>query len=106
MCIRDSSVAVGETNPPQAIIESVVRKVQTTQENERKETELKIARKDIAIPRARGEAEGAMKMEIARQEANAGLLYTSFHSCVPGILSLGRRSFMHLRFRSFLSIFL
>ena len=53
------SVAVGETNPPQAIIESVVRKVQTTQENERKETELQIARKDIAIQRARGEAEGA-----------------------------------------------
>ena len=67
------SVAVGETNPPQAIIESVVRKVQTTQENERKETELQIARKDIAIQRARGEAEGAMKMEIARQEANANL---------------------------------
>ncbi len=68
------SVAVGETNPPQAIIESVVRKVQTTQENERKETELQIARKDIAIQRARGEAEGAMKMEIARQEANANLV--------------------------------
>lgn len=67
------SVAVGETNPPQAIIESVVKKVQTTQENERKETELQIARKDIAIQRARGEAEGAMKMEIARQEANANL---------------------------------
>lgn len=67
------SVAVGETNPPQAIIDSVVKKVQTTQENERKETELQIAQKDIAIQRARGEAEGAMKMEIARQEANANL---------------------------------
>lgn len=67
------SVAVGETNPPAAIIDSVVKKVQTTQENERKETELKIAQKDIAIQRARGEAEGAMKMEIARQEANANL---------------------------------
>ena len=48
----------------QAIIESVVKKVQTTQENERKETELQIARKDIAIQRARGEAEGAMKMSL------------------------------------------
>lgn len=67
------SVAVGETNPPAAIIDSVVKKVQTTQENERKETELKIAQKDIAIQRARGEAEGAKKMEIARQEANASL---------------------------------
>ncbi len=67
------SVAVGETNPPQAIIDSVVKKVQTTQENERKATELEIAKKDIEIQRARGEAEGAMKMEIARQEANANL---------------------------------
>ncbi len=67
------SVAVGETTPPQAVIDSVVKKVQTTQENERKETELQIAQKDIEIQRARGEAEGAMKMEIARQEANANL---------------------------------
>ena len=59
------SVAVGETNPPQAIIESVVRKVQTTQENERKETELQIARKDIAIQRARAEAEGLALKEKA-----------------------------------------
>ncbi len=67
------SVAVGETNPPQAIIDSVVKKVQTTQENERKETELQIAQKDVAIQRASGEAEGARKLEIARQEANANL---------------------------------
>ncbi len=67
------SVAVGETNPPAAIIDSVVKKVQTTQENERKETELQIAQKDVEIQRARGEAEGAQKLEIARQEAAANL---------------------------------
>ncbi len=67
------SVAVGETTPPPAIIDSVVKKVQTTQENERKETELQIAQKDVEIQRARGEAEGAMKLEIARQEAAANL---------------------------------
>ncbi len=67
------SVAVGETNPPAAIIDSVVKKVQTTQENERKETELQIAQKDVEIQRARGEAEGAQKLEIARQEAAASL---------------------------------
>ncbi len=67
------SVAVGETNPPTAIIDSVVKKVQTTQENERKETELQIAQKDVEIQRARGEAEGAQKLEIARQEAAASL---------------------------------
>lgn len=68
------SVAVGETNPPAQIIESVVRKVQTTQENERKQTELEIAQKQIAIQKAQGEAEGAMKMELARKEAEANLL--------------------------------
>ena len=52
------SVAVGETNPPQAIIESVVRKVQTTQENERKETE-------AALEAARAEAEGLALKEKA-----------------------------------------
>ncbi len=67
------SVAVGETNPPAAIIESVVKKVQTTQENERKGTELEIAKKDIEIQRAMGEAEGAKKLEIARQEAAANI---------------------------------
>lgn len=67
------SVAVGETNPPAAIIESVVKKVQTTQENERKATELEIAQKQIAIQKAQGEAEGAMKMELARKEAEANL---------------------------------
>lgn len=67
------SVAVGETNPPTAIIESVVKKVQTTQENERKATELEIAQKQIAIQKAQGEAEGAMKMELARKEAEANL---------------------------------
>lgn len=68
------SVAVGETNPPPAIIESVVKKVQTTQENERKETELMIAQKQVAIQQAQGEAEGAMKMELARKEAEANIL--------------------------------
>lgn len=67
------SVAVGETNPPQQLIDSVVKKVQATQENERKEIELEIARKNIEIEKAAGEAEGAKKLEIARQEAAANI---------------------------------
>lgn len=35
-------VVVGEIDRPQAIIEPVARKVQTTRENERKETELQL----------------------------------------------------------------
>lgn len=63
------SVAVGETNPPPPIIEAVVNKVKATQENERKAIELEIAQKDIAIQKAKGEAEGTLKYEIAKQEA-------------------------------------
>ncbi len=63
------SVAVGETNPPTPIIEAVVSKVKATQENERKAIELEIAQKDIAIQKAKGEAEGSLKYEIAKQEA-------------------------------------
>lgn len=37
-----NSVVVGEIDRPQAIIEPVARKVQTTRENERKETELQL----------------------------------------------------------------
>lgn len=63
------SVAVGETTPPTAIVEAVINKVKANQENERKTIELEIEKKNIAIQKAKGEAEGTLKYEIARQEA-------------------------------------
>lgn len=63
------SVAVGETTPPAAVVEAVTKKVTASQENERKLIELEIAQKDIAVQRAQGEAEGAKKLEIAKQVA-------------------------------------
>lgn len=65
------SVAVGETTPPPAIVEAVIQKVKSSQENERKSIELEIEQKNIAIQKAKGEAQGAMKYQIALQEAQA-----------------------------------
>ena len=67
------SVAVGETAPPQEVVQAITRKITASQENERKAIEVEIAKKDIEVQRAQGMAEGSKQLEIAKQVAQAEL---------------------------------
>lgn len=68
--VIDSAV-VGETAPPRSIVEAVEMKVAKTQEMERKVTELEIAKREIEIQKAQGEAQAQLAVAKAKGDAEA-----------------------------------
>jgi len=65
------SAVIGETAPPAMIVDAVEKKVAKTQEFERKLTELEIAKREIEIQKALGEAEAQKQIAEARGKAES-----------------------------------
>lgn len=65
------SAFIGNCAPPSVVTDEIARKVASTQELQRKQTELEIAQKQEAIKTAEGKAAAALEMETAKGKAAA-----------------------------------